>query len=117
MSGQRSPVGAVVLLDANVLYPIAVCDFLLTASSLLLLARPIVTREIMEEAIRNLVIGRADLVEQRIQRRFDAVRAATDGYQAGLRRRFVGDQLINERAEHEAVGLPAPAGAGDAVPG
>ena len=52
MSGGRSPVGAVVLLDANVLYPIAVCDFLLTASSLLLLARPIVTREIMEEADR-----------------------------------------------------------------
>lgn len=50
MSGERSPVGAVVLLDANVLYPITVCDFLLTTSSLLLLARPIVTREIMEEA-------------------------------------------------------------------
>ena len=30
------------LLDANVLYPISICDLILTASSLQLLARPIV---------------------------------------------------------------------------
>lgn len=45
----RPVVGSLVLLDANVLYPISVCDFILTASSHQLIARPVLSAEILDE--------------------------------------------------------------------
>ncbi len=68
------------LLDVDVLYPIRVCDFMLTASSLRLLARPVVSDMILEEAQRNVAADRPDLGVQRIERRFANVRSTTDGH-------------------------------------
>ena len=43
------------LLDADVLYPIRICDFILTAASLDMLHRPIVSDTILDEAAHNIV--------------------------------------------------------------
>ena len=79
MSTPRPAVGALVLLDANILYPIRLCDFFLTASTTGLIGKPVVSEEILAEAQRNVTANRADLGEERIKRRFDAVRIATSG--------------------------------------
>lgn len=72
---------SLVLLDANVVYSVALCDFFLTASSLALLARPVVTAEILAEARRNLAGQRPDIDSFRLARRFEAVRRSTDGHE------------------------------------
>ena len=96
-----SPItGSLVLLDANVLYPINVCDFILTASSHQLLARPIVSIEILDEATRNIAADRPDLEPARIERRFTAVRAATDGHDQPIKRRFADTSIINPKDRH-----------------
>jgi len=96
-----SPItGSLVLLDANVLYPIHVCDFILTASSHQLLARPIVSIEILDEATRNIAADRPDLEPARIERRFTAVRAATDGHDQPINRRFADSSIINPKDRH-----------------
>lgn len=61
MNRNRPVKGSLVLLDANVLYPISICDFILTSSSHQLLARPIVSAEILDEATRNITADRPDL--------------------------------------------------------
>ena len=53
-----------------------VCDFILTASSLGLLARPVISEEILAEARRNIMADRPDLSQERIERRFQNVRVA-----------------------------------------
>jgi rRNA-processing protein FCF1 len=85
--------GARLLLDANVLYPIRVCDFILTASSTRLLARAVVSEEILAEARRNIVADRPNLTQQQIDRRFENVRMATDGH----------DQAIGEPPENTSI--------------
>lgn len=96
-----SPItGSLVLLDANVLYPINICDFILTASSHQLLARPIVSIEILDEATRNIAADRPDLEPARIERRFTAVRAATDGHDQPITRRFADTSIINPKDRH-----------------
>jgi rRNA-processing protein FCF1 len=91
---------AVVVLDANVLYPIRVCDFILTASSLQLLARPIVTAEIIDEAQRNITADRPDLGRAKIERRFNAVRAVTDGHDQPVPGRHRDMSIINDKDRH-----------------
>ena len=88
------------LLDANVLYPITECDFLLTASSLQLIARPIVTELIIDEAMRNVRADRPDLDAGRIGKRFDAIRLVTDGHDDAPPARFADDSLINMKDRH-----------------
>ena len=100
MNVNRPVAGSLVLLDANVLYPINVCDFILTASSLQLLARPIVSAEILDEAQRNITANRPDLEPSRIERRFNAVRAATDGHDQPVARRFADNSIINTKDRH-----------------
>lgn len=100
MNLSRPVAGSLVLLDANVLYPIAVCDFILTASSHQLLARPIVSAEILDEATRNITADRRDLEPTRIERRFNAVQAATDGHDQPITRRFVDTSIINPKDRH-----------------
>jgi hypothetical protein len=68
------------LLDADVLYPIRICDFILTAASLNMLQRPIVSDTILDEASRNIVADRPDLMASQLKRRFDAIRRSTDGH-------------------------------------
>ena len=92
--------GRLVLLDANVLYPITECDFLLTASSLQLIARPIVTAVIIDEAMRNVRADRPDLDIGRIGKRFDAIRLVTDGHDDPPAARFADDALINMKDRH-----------------
>ena len=62
--------GARLLLDADVLVPIRICDFILTASTNGLFQRPIVSEQILAEAIRNVIADLPDLDEARVQRRF-----------------------------------------------
>ena len=83
--------GARLLLDADVLYPISVCDFILTASTNGLLQRPIVSDTILDEAHRNVVADRPDLDAALIERRFANVRVATDGHGIRVPKRFVDD--------------------------
>lgn len=45
MSTSRPAVGALILLDANILYPIRLCDFFLTAGTVGLIAKPVVSEE------------------------------------------------------------------------
>ena len=92
--------GPLVLLDANVLYPITECDFLLTASSLQLIARPIVTELIIDEAMRNVRADRPSLDAVRIGKRFDAIRLVTDGHEDPPPARFDDDSLINMKDRH-----------------
>lgn len=100
MQPTRPIAGSLVLLDANVLYPINVCDFILTASSLLLLARPIVSAEILNEAQRNITTDRPDVDQSRIERRFNAVRQATDGHDQTVARRYTDTAIINTKDRH-----------------
>ncbi len=64
------------LLDADVLIPIRICDFILTASTNGLFQRPIVSEQILAEAIRNVIADLPYLDEVRVQRRFANVRVA-----------------------------------------
>ncbi len=98
MSAQRFK-GALVLLDADVLYPIRVCDFVLTASSVRLLARPVVSDMILLEAQRNVAADRPDLSEEQIGRRFANVRAVTDGNSETLAE-WPGISLVNPKDRH-----------------
>lgn len=92
--------GARLLLDADVLHPIRICDFILTASTNGLLQRPIVSDIIIAEAIRNVVADLPDLGEARVQRRFANVRVATDGHGIGVPRRFTDEAIVNEEDRH-----------------
>ena len=92
--------GARLLLDADVLYPIRVCDFILTASTNGLLQRPMVSDTILDEAQRNVVADRPDLDAVLIKRRFANVRPATDGYLMRIPKRFVDDAIINAKDRH-----------------
>lgn len=100
MNRNRPVKGSLVLLDANVLYPISICDFILTSSSHQLLARPIVSAEILDEATRNITADRPDLEPARIERRFKALRAATDGHDQPVARRFADISMINTKDRH-----------------
>jgi hypothetical protein len=88
------------LLDADVLYPIRICDFILTAASLDRLQRPIVSDAILDEASRNIVADRSDLTASQLERRFAAVRRSTDGHTMAVPSRFHDDALINEKDRH-----------------
>jgi rRNA-processing protein FCF1 len=92
--------GAVLLLDADVLYPIRVCDFILTASALRLLARPVVTEEILREAERNLVANRPELSPHRVARRFQQVRAVTDGHNQATAGPVGFEWIVNMKDRH-----------------
>lgn len=86
MSSTRPAVGALVLLDANILYPVRLCDFFLTAGTIGLIATPVVSDVIVAEARRNVTADRAEVGKERIKRRFDAVRTATSGADAQIPR-------------------------------
>lgn len=92
--------GALLLLDADVLYPIRVCDFILTASSIRLLARPVVTAEILAEAQRNVIADRPSLSRERIERRFQAVRVVTDGHDQMTGRTLDSESIVNLKDRH-----------------
>lgn len=96
MTTSNRIIGSLLLLDADVLYPIRVCDFILTASSMRLVARPVVSEQIIAEAQRNVLADRPNLTEERIERRFRSVRVATDGH----------DQPTGERVENESIVNP-----------
>ena len=57
--------GTRLLLDADVLFPIRICDFILTASTNGLFQRPSVSEQILAEAIRNVIADLPDLDEAR----------------------------------------------------
>jgi hypothetical protein len=88
------------LLDADVLYPIRICDFILTAASLDMLQRPIVSDTILDEASRNIVADRPDLTASQLERRFAAVRRSTYGHSMAVPSRFLDDALINDKDRH-----------------
>lgn len=92
--------GSLLLLDADVLYPIRVCDFILTASSLRLLARPIVSEEIIAEAQRNVLADRPNLNQEQIERRFRNVRLATDSYDPTIGERVDNESIVNAKDRH-----------------
>ena len=92
--------GSLVLLDADVLYPIRVCDFILTASSLRLLARPVVSEEVLAEAQRNVVADRPHLGQQQIERRFQNVRVATDGHDQAIDELLDNESIVNQKDRH-----------------
>lgn len=102
MSTTRPAVSALVVLDADILYPVRLCDYFLTAGTVSLIAKPVVSNEILLEAQRNVTADRADLGEDRIKGRFDAVRTATSG--AATRRR------------ESSPGSSRPAGHGGPLP-
>ena len=82
------------------LYPIRICDFILTAASRDMLQRPIVSDTILDEASRNIVADRSDLTASQLKRRFDAVRRSTDGHGMTVPLRFHDDALINAKDRH-----------------
>ena len=92
--------GARLLLDADVLFPIRICDFILTASTNGLFQRPIVSEQILAEAIRNVIADLPDLDEARVHRRFANACVATDGHGIAVPRRFVDDVIVNEKDRH-----------------
>jgi rRNA-processing protein FCF1 len=101
MNEPKAVSGALLLLDADVLYPIRVCDFILTAASLKLIARPVVSAMILEEAARNVRADRPDAESAaRITRRFDAVRTVVDGFDQPIPKRFVDDSVVNPKDQH-----------------
>ena len=85
------------------LFPIRICDFILTASTNGLFQRPIVSEQILAEAIRNVIAELPDLDEARVQRRFANVRVATDGHGIAVPRRFVAEGIVNEKDRHVAA--------------
>jgi hypothetical protein len=73
---------------------------ILTAASLDLLQRPIVSATILDEAQRNIVADRPDLTASQLERRFAAVRRSTDGHSMSVPPRFLDDALINDKDRH-----------------
>ena len=92
--------GSLLMLDADVLYPIRVCDFILTASSLRLLARPVVSAEVIAEAQRNIVADRPDLTQEQVQRRFQNVQLATDGHDQEVGELLDNELVVNAKDRH-----------------
>jgi predicted nucleic acid-binding protein len=74
-----SIVGAVVILDANVLVPMKLTDFFLTAATEFQLLRPYVSPEIMDEVRRNLIADFPRLEVAKIDRRLRLVATHTLG--------------------------------------
>ena len=74
--------------------------FILTASTKGLFQRPIVSEQILSEAIRNVIADLPDLDAARVQRRFANVRVATDGHGIAIPRRFVDEVIVNEKDRH-----------------
>lgn len=76
------------LLDANVLYPVWLCDlFLRLAQSDMY--RPLWTADILDEARRNVVSNNPGVEPERIEARFSAIRrhfpeAMVEGYEAEI---------------------------------
>ena len=95
--------GSLLMLDADVLYPIRVCDFILTASSLRLLARPVVSADVIAEAQRNIVADRPDLRQEQIQRRFGNVRLATDGHDQEIGELLANELVVNAEDRHVLI--------------
>ena len=78
-----------------------VCDFILTASALKLIARPVISDMILEEAERNVRADRPDAESAtRINRRFDAVRSVVDGFDQPIPRRYVDAAIVNPKDQH-----------------
>lgn len=101
MTKPKPMTGALLLLDADVLYPIRVCDFILTASALKLIARPVVSDMILEEAARNVRTDRPDADSAaRINRRFGAVRSVVDGFDQPIPTRYVDSGMVNPKDRH-----------------
>lgn len=100
MKSPRTAVGSLVLLDANILYPIRLCDCFLTAGVVGLIAKPVVSEEILAEAQRNVTADRADLGEARVKRRFDAVRTVTSGADDPIPKRYLETRVINDKDRH-----------------
>ncbi len=88
------------LLDVDVVYPIRICDFILTAASLDMLQRPIVSDAIIDGASRNIDANRPDLTASQLERRLAAVRRSTDGHSMAVPSRFNDDALINHKDRH-----------------
>jgi hypothetical protein len=91
--------GSLLLLDADILYPIRVCDFILTASSQRLLARPVVSDAILLEAQRNVSSDRPDLDSARVERRFNNVRVSVDGHGQPIDP-FIDAAFVNPKDQH-----------------
>ena len=100
MSTPRLAVGALILFDTDILYPVRLCDFFLTAGTVGLIAKPIVSDGILIEAQRNVTADRADLGEDRIKGRFDAVRTATSGAGDPISKRYFNTTIVNEKDRH-----------------
>ena len=101
MTESKPVSGALRLLDADVLYPIRVCDFILTAASLKLIARPVVSAMILQEAARNVRADRPDPESTApITRRFDAVRTVVDGFDQPIPKRFIDASIVNPKDQH-----------------
>jgi len=84
----------------HVLYPIGVCNFILTASSHQLIAQPVVSGEILDEATRNIISNRPDLEPERIERRFNALRVSTDGHDQPVPDGSADTSIINPKDRH-----------------
>lgn len=100
MSNSGPFTGSLVMLDADVLYPIRICDFILTASSLRLLARPVTSDEVLAEAQRNVVADRPQLGQPQIERRFRNVRLATDGHDQTISDTLDNESIVNQKDRH-----------------
>jgi hypothetical protein len=66
-------IGGVAILDANIVYPIRLTDFLLTAAEVQLI-RPLVSPAIVEEARRNLLKDQPSLDPARVDLEFPSDR-------------------------------------------
>ena len=77
MTGERVVIGGRMVLDANVVFPIAVADFLLTASTHGLLV-PVLSPTVLDEARRNM-IANLGLDEDRVDWRLSRVRTVVRG--------------------------------------
>ena len=91
--------GALVLLDADIIYPIQICDFFLTAAETGLIAKPVVTDTILDEAHRNLLADRPHQHEA-IDRRFANVRAFVDSADVTIPARLHDVDIVNAKDRH-----------------
>jgi predicted nucleic acid-binding protein len=90
----------VAVLDANVLYPAPLCDFLLRLAELDLFS-PKWSESIHEEWIRNLLVNRSDLKTSQLEKRHQAMDSAfPDANVTGFKNLIPGLTLPDEDDRH-----------------
>ncbi len=110
MTKPREPSAVVAVYDANVLYPIVLCDLLMRLG-LAGAVRAHWTNEIHDEWIRNLLAKRPDLTRTQLERRAELMDRAIPSARVDGYRRLIGGLRLPDPSDRHVLAAAIKAGA------